>query len=187
MPQTRPSIAAVVVTHDRLDKLTVTAARLLDQPVDHVIVVDNASTDGTAAWLATLDDPRLQVHRSATNQGGAGGFSVGMRLARDVADADWTVVMDDDGRPAPGAIDAFRATDLSRWDAIGAAVHHPDGRIRADDLAASMFREKTQSLKVNIITNLECKRRNRLKSSQNMDQKELKMVKIYPFSKFIDK
>ncbi len=129
MPQTRPSIAAVVVTHDRLDKLTVTVARLLDQLVDHVIVVDNASTDGTAAWLATLDDPRLQVHRSATNQGGAGGFSVGMQLARDVADADWTVVMDDDGRPAPGAIDAFRAMDLSGWDAIGAAVHHPDGRI----------------------------------------------------------
>ena len=129
MPHTRPSIAAVVVTHDRLDKLTVTVARLLDQLVDHVIVVDNASTDGTAAWLATLDDPRLQVHRSATNQGGAGGFSVGMQLARDVADADWTVVMDDDGRPAPGAIDAFRAMDLSGWDAIGAAVHHPDGRI----------------------------------------------------------
>ena len=129
MPQTRPSIAAVVVTHDRLGKLTVTVARLLDQPVDHVIVVDNASTDGTAAWLATLDDPRLRVHRSATNQGGAGGFSVGMQLARDVADADWTVVMDDDGRPAPGAIDAFRAMDLSGWDAIGAAVHHPDGRI----------------------------------------------------------
>lgn len=129
MPHTRPSIAAVVVTHDRLDKLTVTVARLLDQPVDHVIVVDNASTDGTAAWLATLDDPRLRVHRSATNHGGAGGFSVGMQLARDVADADWTVVMDDDGRPAPGAIDAFRAMDLSGWDAIGAAVHHPDGRI----------------------------------------------------------
>ena len=58
MPHTRPSIAAVVVTHDRLDKLTVTVARLLDQPVDHVIVVDNASTDGTAAWLATLDKAR---------------------------------------------------------------------------------------------------------------------------------
>ncbi|WP_405402345.1 glycosyltransferase [Paracoccus sp. Ld10] len=129
MAHTRPSIAAVVVTHDRLDKLTVTVARLLDQPVDHVIVVDNASTDGTAAWLATLDDPRLRVHRNATNQGGAGGFSVGIQLARDEADADWTVVMDDDGRPATGAIDAFRAMDLSGWDAIGAAVHHPDGCI----------------------------------------------------------
>ncbi|TJZ87379.1 glycosyltransferase [Paracoccus hibiscisoli] len=125
----RPSITAVVVTHDRLDKLSVTVTRLLDQPLQRVIVVDNASTDGTAAWLAAQADPRLRVHRCDSNLGGAGGFSVGMQLARDEEPSDWTVVMDDDGRPAPGAIDAFRALDLTGWDAIGAAVFHPDGRV----------------------------------------------------------
>lgn len=124
-----PRLAAVVVTHDRLDKLTVTVGRLLAQPLDHVIVVDNASRDGTAAWLDGLSDPRLIVHRCPANLGGAGGFSMGMQIARDRTTAEWFVLMDDDGRPQPGAIAAFRALDLARWDAIGAAVFHPDGRI----------------------------------------------------------
>ncbi|MBM3603532.1 MAG: glycosyltransferase [Alphaproteobacteria bacterium] len=122
-------LAAVVVTHDRLDKLQTTVASLLAQPVAQVIVIDNASSDGTGAWLAAQDDPRLMVHRSAENLGGAGGFSVGMQLARDQTEADWIVLMDDDGRPQPGAIAAFRDLELGRWDAIGAAVFHPDGRI----------------------------------------------------------
>lgn len=129
MAPTFPTLAAVVVTHDRLDKLSVTIDRLLAEPVDHVIVVDNASTDGTADWLAGRADPRLIVHRNVRNLGGAGGFSVAMELARDRTAADWIVLMDDDGRPQPGAVDAFRAMDLTRWDAIGAAVFHPDGRI----------------------------------------------------------
>ncbi|MDX5349615.1 MAG: glycosyltransferase [Paracoccaceae bacterium] len=122
-------LAAVVVTHNRLSQLRVTLERLLAEPVERVIVVDNASDDGTAAWLGAQDDPRLTVHRSAVNAGGAGGFSEGMRLARDDTDADWIAVMDDDGRPAPGAFTAFRRMDLRGWDAIGAAVFHPDGRI----------------------------------------------------------
>lgn len=122
-------LAAVVVTHNRLDKLMVTVRRLLAEDVQHVVVVDNASTDRTAAWLASQPDPRLIVHRSARNLGGAGGFSVGMELARDRTDAEWIVVMDDDGRPQPGALAAFRQLDLQGWDAIGAAVFHMDGRI----------------------------------------------------------
>ncbi|CAM3168208.1 glycosyltransferase [Paracoccus nototheniae] len=129
MVPTLPTLAAVVVTHDRLDQLTATVGRLLAEPLDHVIVLDNASTDGTASWLATQDDPRLIVHRSADNLGGAGGFSVGVQLARDRTQADWFVLMDDDGRPRPGAVAAFRGLDLTGWDAIGAAVLHPDGRI----------------------------------------------------------
>lgn len=123
------TLAAVVVTHDRLDKLRVTIRSLLTEPVDQVIVVDNASTDGTPNWLESLDDPRLILHRSATNLGGAGGFSLGMQLARDQTDADWIVLMDDDGRPQPGAFSAFRSMNKKGWDAIGAAVFHPDGQI----------------------------------------------------------
>ncbi|MFC3631990.1 glycosyltransferase [Paracoccus angustae] len=129
MPPHDLKLAAVVVTHNRLDKLTATVGRLLAEDVQHVIVVDNASTDRTAEWLAAQRDPRLILHRSARNGGGAGGFSVGMELARDRTDADWIVVMDDDGRPQPGAFARFRRLDLRGWDAIGAAVFHPDGSI----------------------------------------------------------
>ncbi|WP_265501173.1 glycosyltransferase [Paracoccus beibuensis] len=125
----KPTIAAAVVTHNRLDKLAVTIERLLAEPVAQVVVVDNASTDGTAEWLFSQDDPRLIVHRNTANLGGAGGFSVAMEIARDRTAADWIAVMDDDGRPEPGAMAVFSNMDLDGWDAIGAAVFHPDGRI----------------------------------------------------------
>ncbi|MDB6178191.1 glycosyltransferase [Paracoccus sp. Z330] len=122
-------IAAIVVTYRRLDKLRDTVTRLLSEPIDHLIVFDNASGDGTAEWLAQVDDPRLIFRCSDRNLGGAGGFSAAMQEARDLIDADWTVVMDDDGRPLPGAISAFRKMDLAGWDALGAAVFHPDGTV----------------------------------------------------------
>ena len=127
-----PNLVAVVVTHNRLDKLRLTLARLLGEPcadLAAVVVVDNASDDGTGAWLAGLIDPRLVVHRSATNTGGAGGFETGMRLARARFDPDWIVVMDDDARPRPGALAAFHALDRTHWDAVAAAVYFPDGEI----------------------------------------------------------
>lgn len=128
-PARRPVVAAVVVTYDRLAKLQPTVLRLLAEPLDHILVFDNASTDGTADWLTSLRDPRLVLRRSPRNLGGAGGFSEALREIRDRIDPDWVVVMDDDGRPAAGAVAAFRTLDKAGADALGAAVFHPDGRI----------------------------------------------------------
>ncbi|HHC29215.1 MAG TPA: glycosyltransferase [Rhodobacterales bacterium] len=58
-------LVAVVVTYQRLPQLRATLARLLETSPSHldkIWVVDNASTDGTAAWLAEQSDPRLLVH-----------------------------------------------------------------------------------------------------------------------------
>ncbi|RJE80947.1 glycosyltransferase [Paracoccus sp. JM45] len=129
MLQDVPTLTAAVVTHNRLEKLVTTVERLLSEPVSRVVVVNNASTDGTAAWLDQLTDPRLIVHHSKENLGGAGGFSIAMEIARNRTDADWIVVMDDDGRPHSGTVAAFQQMDLTGWDAIGAAVFHPDGQI----------------------------------------------------------
>lgn len=133
-PQTGAGrLVAVVVTHNRLAQLQVTLARLLGEPAEllaGVVVVDNASADGTGDWLATQADARLAVFRSETNRGGAGGFEQGMAQARARFDPDWLVVMDDDARPAPGALAAFHANPPEA-DAVAAAVYHPDGRICA--------------------------------------------------------
>ncbi len=125
-------LVAVVVTHQRLAQLQRTLARLLEasgQELAAVVVVDNASADGTADWLAGLDDPRLDVVRCETNLGGAGGFARGMARALAGHDPDWLVLMDDDARPAPGALAAFHRLDLRGWDAVAAAVFYPDGEI----------------------------------------------------------
>ncbi|MFS4437639.1 glycosyltransferase [Paracoccaceae bacterium GXU_MW_L88] len=123
------TLAAIVVTFNRKAQLDTTVARLLAESVDHVVIVDNNSTDGTRDWLKSLEDPRVTVIYNEENLGGAGGFEIGLREAVARFDPDWCVVMDDDARPQPGAFDAFRSADLTRWDAVVAAVYHPDGRI----------------------------------------------------------
>ncbi|RDW11813.1 glycosyltransferase [Paracoccus thiocyanatus] len=133
-PETFPSvIAAVVVTFNRLAHLQETLARLLSEPLDQVVVVENGSTDGTRAWLAGQADPRLLVLEMPENGGGALGFEVGMREARQRLDPDWLVLMDDDARPAAGTIARFRqGLAAGRWpgaEALAAAVRFPDGRI----------------------------------------------------------
>ena len=125
-------LVAVVVTYNRLAQLKATLARLLEVPaplLEAVVVVDNASTDGTGAWLATQDDPRLVKLPSRANLGGAGGFEAGMKLAVARFDPDWIVVMDDDARPRTGAIAAFHALDTRGCEAVAAAVYYPGGEI----------------------------------------------------------
>jgi len=94
-----------------------------------VVVLDNCSTDGTAEWLASHENTRLDVVTLLDNLGGAGGFEAAMRYASRVYDPDWIVVMDDDARPAPSALTEFVQHD--RHDALlwASAVYHPDGRI----------------------------------------------------------
>ncbi|MDJ0820354.1 MAG: glycosyltransferase [Paracoccaceae bacterium] len=125
-------LVAVVVTYNRLHQLKRTLAQLLEAAPEHlqaVVVLDNASDDGTTAWLGTQSDPRLLVERLAVNTGGAGGFHRGMELAQERFDPDWLLLMDDDARPEPGALAAFHGTDAGEWDALAAAVYFPDGRI----------------------------------------------------------
>lgn len=123
------TIVAVVVTHNRLAQLEQTIDRLLAEPVDHVVLVDNASTDGTAARFGQHPDPRLHLITMTVNSGGAGGFQEGVRQAVALYDPDWCVVMDDDARPEPGAIARFRAMDLTGLGGVAAAVYAADGSI----------------------------------------------------------
>ena len=137
-----PRLAAVVVSHNRKFQLRRTVTRLLEQGVDHLVVVDNASTDGTRDWLARQRDPRLHLILNTRNQGGAGGFERGLRAAMALYDPDWVVVMDDDARPQPGAITRFRALAARQraaqargtvpaqgWEALAGGVFYPDGEI----------------------------------------------------------
>lgn len=132
---TAERLVAVVVTCNRLEQLKCSLARWLAAPPEvlfALLVVDNASTDGTADWLQSVKDPRLSVLRLAENRGGAGGFETGMRAAAARFDPDWMVLSDDDARPAEGALQAFlEAGPAARWEGCAAAVRHPDGRICA--------------------------------------------------------
>lgn len=100
------SVAAVVVTFNRLEKLKTVIASIEAQthPVETVFVIDNASTDDTGAYLASLETSiPLQIVTMESNSGGAGGFSEGM-LRGYASGADHVWIMDDDCYPRPEAL-----------------------------------------------------------------------------------
>lgn len=105
----RTRVTAVVVTWNRRELLAQSLAAILAQdpaPVQ-VIVVDNASTDGTSD-LVTQRFPDVRLLTCSENTGGAGGFALGIAAALEgPCDAIW--LMDDDTIPQPGALAALTA------------------------------------------------------------------------------
>lgn len=124
-----PSIAAVVVTYNRKDLLLEcidclraqdfsAAPQASDTTLD-ILVIDNASTDGTAEALAPLiDEGAIRYWNTGANLGGAGGFNFGMRTAVEEG-YDYVWVMDDDCMPHPDTLLGFLNADAELDGAYG--------------------------------------------------------------------
>lgn len=109
----RQSVVAVVVTWNREDLLALTLAGLAAQsrPPEAVVVVDNASTDGSGG-VAARHPVVTEVVTMPRNVGGAGGFAAGMARAIEGHAADLVWLMDDDTVPSPEALqELLRARD----------------------------------------------------------------------------
>lgn len=96
-------ICAVVVTFNRKELLLRTLSSLYNQtlPLHSIVVIDNASIDGTSDFLqhlGYLDRSNFLYYKLASNTGGAGGFYEGTKIAHE-SDVDWIWLMDDDGYP----------------------------------------------------------------------------------------
>lgn len=104
----RPGVArvvAVVVTWNRRDLLqeSIAAVRAQAHAPTAIVVVDNASDDGTAALLAGPFGEGLHVVTLPANTGGAGGFAAGMAVAL-TYDPDLVWLLDDDTVPTESAL-----------------------------------------------------------------------------------
>ena len=90
-------VCAVVVTYNRSELLAECLDRLQAQstPPERILVVDNASTDGTPELLAGRDG--IEVLRLEENVGGSGGFSRGLGHAfGGDGRHEWFWLLDDD-------------------------------------------------------------------------------------------
>jgi GT2 family glycosyltransferase len=99
-----PSVTAVFLAYNRKEQLRESLRRMHDEsgyPADRLafIVVDNASSDGTAA-MVRREYPGIRVIETGANLG-APGWNAGFR----VADSDYVVILDDDAYLPTGALE----------------------------------------------------------------------------------
>jgi rhamnopyranosyl-N-acetylglucosaminyl-diphospho-decaprenol beta-1,3/1,4-galactofuranosyltransferase len=147
-------LLCLIVTHNRAEQLSNCLSHTLRQDVDHVLVIDNASSDNTQEVLAAFQarDPRLVVERQRRNRGGAWGFARGMRMADQwLGGRGWLLLFDDDSWPEADCIARFRARlpDYRRAGlaAVGSAVFAADGRaVEANRPVLNLFRRPAQVL-----------------------------------------
>jgi rhamnopyranosyl-N-acetylglucosaminyl-diphospho-decaprenol beta-1,3/1,4-galactofuranosyltransferase len=109
------NLGCVIVTRNRFLLLQRCLDGLLNQtrPPDTLIVIDNGSEDKTPSLFLTgsfADDSRIHYVRIEGNTGGAGGFHAGIARAME-QNCEWIWVMDDDGCPAPDALERLLAVD----------------------------------------------------------------------------
>lgn len=98
-----PDVTVVTVTYEAADLVATCLDALAVQELDgldlEVVVVDNASSDGTAQLVAN-HYPWVRLVRSASNRGFAGGNN----LVLDSVASPWVIVLNNDAIPEPGLV-----------------------------------------------------------------------------------
>ena len=145
------SVCTAIVTFNRRDLLVqcLEAVYAQSRPSDRVLVVDNASTDGTPELLrergyTARDD--FELLRLPSNSGGAGGFAAAVDHSRSV-DADWLWLMDDDCQPRPDSLERLIDAPPAREEGVAclcSKVVYPGGGIDANQ--RGHFRRRLLSL-----------------------------------------
>jgi len=91
-------VIAVVVTYNRKELLKECVLALLNQDYGNceILIIDNASTDGTKEFISEeLSNERIHYMNTGSNLGGAGGFNYGIKEAYNLG-CDFIWIMDDD-------------------------------------------------------------------------------------------
>jgi len=121
-----PRISFVMATHNRRSVVLHTLDRIAEcglAAADYeVVIVDNASTDGTCE---AVEGRVSELIRMGRNLG-----SCAKTCALDRLKGEFVVFLDDDSHPRPGSIERMikRFEDDPSLGAAGFAVHLPDGR-----------------------------------------------------------
>lgn len=119
-----PAISVIVVSYETRDLLRRCLASLGGE--HEVIVVDNASTDGSAEMVAT-EFPHVRLIRLEENVG----FGAGNNRGLDIARGDLVLLLNSDAHAEPGAIEELaRVFDDESVVAAGGRLLNPDGSLQ---------------------------------------------------------
>jgi GT2 family glycosyltransferase len=123
-----PRLSVIVVTHDSRDAVQRCLPALVDQLADgdELVIVDNASSDGTlAAARDAAPDARIVAH--AENLG----FAAGANTGADASTGELLLFLNPDAEPAPGFVEAIRrpGRDGRGWAAWMGLVTMDGGRL----------------------------------------------------------
>jgi GT2 family glycosyltransferase len=118
----------IVPTYGREAALRDTFGFLLAvEGVTEIIVVDDASPDGTAAFVESVDDPRVRLARHTQRRGAPGGRNTGIEAST----GEWVVFGEDDVRMPPDYVTTLLASAAAEGADIVSApwLHVGDGSL----------------------------------------------------------
>jgi N-acetylglucosaminyl-diphospho-decaprenol L-rhamnosyltransferase len=127
-----PRVSALIVSYNTSELLLQAIESVIDAPETEVIVLDNASHDGSPDAVGKRF-PSVKLVRSTVNLGFAAGVNSAAREAR----APSLLVLNPDARLEPGALHRLLATleTYPRAALVAPALRFPDGRPQASAFA----------------------------------------------------
>jgi N-acetylglucosaminyl-diphospho-decaprenol L-rhamnosyltransferase len=139
-------LTAVVVHRGRPDSCVATGRLLLEQGVDHLVVVDNGSTSGDLrAVRAGL--PGAAVLELDHNAGFGPGANAGLRAWLARGEGEWVLVCPHDAEPAPGCVERLvrvaAARERSGLASASYGPHEWEGTPHVDRVLGAVLRPST--------------------------------------------
>lgn len=130
----RFTVSVIIPTYNRAHCIgeAIDSVLAQDPPADEVIVIDDGSTDNTAAVLAGYGDRITVIHQE--NAGSGAARTAGLHHAR----CDWITFLDSDDLWYPGRL-AVLHQDLTREKSRGIVMHFADHRLTGAGYDYSFF------------------------------------------------
>ena len=137
MPGREPRVSVCLASHDGEPWIGEQIRSILDQlgPEDELVVVDDASRDGTIAVVEAFHDARISVFRNDINVGYVRAFERALREARGA----YLLLSDQDDVWVPGRVEAMvaaldrAAVVATSVSVLGEPLDPPRWRVRAAD------------------------------------------------------
>jgi hypothetical protein len=122
-----PFFSVLITAYNRADEIRRCVRSCSDQTFQdfEIVVVDDGSTDATAAVLAGIDEARLRIVRHERNRGISPARATAGRHAR----GEWLVILDSDWELVPNTLTRLKEV----IDGLPPDVHIVRSRLRADD------------------------------------------------------